>query len=70
MMTIFDIFTFFGMLVFMAVGRVVISYVLGAIIDNGKGDVEFTAWFTDIAITSVLAAGILLYLYKTGVITI
>ena len=69
MMTIFDIFAFFGMLIFMAVVRLIISYILGIMIDGGKGDEATTAWITDICITSVLAAGFLSYLYKTGVIT-
>lgn len=70
-MNLYDIFAFFGLFVCITAIRFICSLILGMMHDgSATGEETLYSWIIDIVVTSIIAASAIVYMIKTGRISI
>lgn len=69
-MNLYDIFAFLGLFVGIVAIRFIASFIFGMVYGKATEDESFFSWMIDIIITSLIAAGFIVYFIHTGAIKI
>lgn len=69
-MNLYDLFAFFGIFISIAGIRCICSSIIGMVYGSATGEESFYAWMVDVFVTSLLVAGAIVYMIKTGRISV
>ena len=69
-MNLYDLFAFIGLFVGIAAIRFVCGLIIGMVNGSATGEESFYAWIVDLFVTSFLVAVAIVYMIKTGRISI
>lgn len=69
-MNLYDIFAFFGIFISIAAIRFICGLIIGMVYGSDTGEETLYSWMVDILVTSVLVAGAIVYMIKTGRISV
>lgn len=69
-MNLYDVFAFFGIFISIASLRFIFGFIIGTVLGSSTEEETLYSWLIDILVTSVLVAGAIVYMIKTGRISV
>ena len=69
-MNLYDLFAFFGIFISIAAFRFICGLIIGMVCGSATGEETLYSWMIDILVTSIIAAGAIVYMITTGRISV